>query len=186
MEKDKKDMRISELELGVIKNTFADNVELLKAIRKVFWQEELVGFDKQAIDSLRSKPEVLKILRKLVLPTLEGDAPIHQVIDLWMTLDIKNKTPEAVFLDAKARDILIKYLDEQLKVIEGESKPTIKFNSLHGVDGKTEEQVYIDLVVRNTILSHTEMQINQLLILAGKKDESVEETKERLKKDSSK
>lgn len=187
MEKTKKEMRLSEAELGLIKTTFADNEDLLKAIRKVFWQAPLDVIDSQLIEGIRKNKSVLKVLRKLILPELEGNAPIHQVIDLWMTLEIKGKTPEMVAIDAKARALLIEYLDQQLKEIEGNKVDgRILFSSLVDIKNRPAEAVYVDLVARNTLLSHIEQQINQLLVLAGTKEETVEETKERLLKNSAK
>lgn len=106
-----KEMRISDIELSLIKNTFADNDQLLKIMRKVF------------------------------LPEITGDTPIGQSIDLWMTVKVEDMSPEEAIMNLKAR---------------------------------------------NTVIQHLEMCLMQLKVLAGQKDETIEQTKERLKKDSSK
>jgi hypothetical protein len=41
-------------------------------------------------------------------------------------------------------------------------------------------------MMRNSLIHHSEMQLNMFEVLAGMKSESVEDTKERLMKDSSK
>jgi hypothetical protein len=105
------EMRISDSELQLIKNTFAGNDDLLKLLRKIF------------------------------LPEITAKAPLGQNIDLWMTVAIENLSPE---------------------------------------------QALINLKARNSLIQHVEMQLQMLSILAGQKDESVEQTKARLKKDSSK
>lgn len=107
----KQEMRISDTELEIIKNTFADRDDLLKVLRKIFF------------------PEIL------------ADAPVGQNIDLWMTLKIEDMTPEQALINIKAR---------------------------------------------NTVIQHVEGCLMQIKMLAGQKSESVTETKERLKKDSSK
>jgi hypothetical protein len=104
-------MRISDLDLAIIKSTFAENEELLKVLRKVF------------------------------LPELSAEAPIGQNLDLWMTLKIDDLDPEQALINIKAR---------------------------------------------NTVIQHVEMCLMQLSILAGKTEETVAATKERLAKDSSK
>lgn len=104
-------MRINDNDLSLIKNTFANNEELLKTLRKIF------------------------------LPELDPKTPLGQNIDLWMTLKIDDMSPE---------------------------------------------QAIINLKARNTLITHIEMCLNQLNVLAGKKDETVAETKARLQKDSSK
>ncbi len=104
-------MRITDADLSIIKNTFAENDELLKVLRKVF------------------------------LPEITEDTPLGQVIDLWMTVKIEDLTPEQALINIKAR---------------------------------------------NTLITHIEQQLLQLKFLAGMKSETVDQTKERLSKDSSK
>lgn len=104
-------MRFSEKELSIIRNIFNGRDDLLKLLRKVF------------------------------LPELDPELPIGQMIDLWMTLDIKDKPPE---------------------------------------------EVKIQLIARNTVITHIESQLMQLRTLANSGEETPEMLKARLKKDSSK
>ena len=181
-------MRFSVEEMGLIKNTFADNEDLFKAVRKVFLQVPLDEVDKQSLKAhVSGKADVLAIIRKNYLPEIDSDAPIHQVIDLWMTLDLKDKTPEQAWPHIVARETLINYLEQQLQVLETlEDKGEVRLDDMRGAEGKTPERAYIDLVLRNTLISHNEQMLNQLNTLAGTKTETPEETQERLKKDSSK
>ena len=180
-------MRYSDAELSIIKNTFADNEELLKVIRKVFLQIPLDIIDQESLKNIKGNRSLLEVIRKAFLPVIDAKAPLHQIVDLWQTLEIKNKTPEMVAIDAMAREKLIEYIDQQLLRLEGEPLVGgIEFERLHGAKNKEVEDIYIDLMVRNTIIGHTEMQISQFLILAGKKEETVEETLKRLAKDSAK
>lgn len=102
-------MRITDAEMSLIKNTFAGNEDLLKLLRKIF------------------------------LPEYDAKAPLGQVVDLWMTLDVSQKTPE---------------------------------------------EAYALILARNQLIKHVEQQLIQLRFLAGKKDETVEETKKRLAQNS--
>ncbi len=183
MEKKKQVMRFDDTELEVIKATFADNYDALVAIRKVMLQMPLNQTDIQKVKTF-SKTSLM-VIRKAFLPTLDGDAPVQQLIDLWMTIKLDDKSPEEALPHLKARELLIEYLDQQLKVLEGGKTETIKFSSLNSLKG-TPEKIYSNLIARNTIVSHTEMQLFQFQILAGQTSESVEETKERLTRDSSK
>lgn len=54
------------------------------------------------------------------------------------------------------------------------------------IEDKTPEEAIMNLKARNQLISHVEMCLSQINILAGKKDESAEQTKNRLAKDSSK
>lgn len=185
MEKNKQQqMRYTDKELQLIKSAFAENDDLLKTIRKVFLQMPLNAVDLSRLELIK-KPEILAILRKVFLPTLDPDAPINQQIDLWMTVQIVDKTPDEAYPHLKAREIVIEYLDEQLKELEGLNKEDIiKFPELVNLK-KSAKDTYINIVIRNTIISHTEMQLMELKILA-QPEETPEETQERLAKDSSK
>lgn len=79
-----KQMRMKEEELSLIRNTFKDNLELLKLMRKIF------------------------------LPEIDPTAPLGQNIDLWMTVDIKDQTPADAIINLKARNMLINHVDQQL------------------------------------------------------------------------
>lgn len=107
----KQEMRINDDELRLIKNTFAENDDLLKLLRKCF------------------------------LPEIMPKAPLGQNIDLWMTLDIQKQTAEEAIINLKAR---------------------------------------------NSLIQHVETTLQMLSALAGLKEETVEQTKEKLKKNSSK
>lgn len=54
------------------------------------------------------------------------------------------------------------------------------------IEDQTTEEAIINLKARNQVITHLEMCLNQIKILAGQKDETPEQTKERLAKDSSK
>lgn len=77
-------MRITPDEMELIRNTFANNEPLLRLMRKIF------------------------------LPEIDPKAPIGQIVDLWMTVDIKDMTPEEAYLNLKARNTLITHVDQQL------------------------------------------------------------------------
>lgn len=77
-------MRINEDEMRLIRATFKDNEPLLRLMRKMF------------------------------LPEIDPSAPIGQMIDLWMTVDIKEMSPEEAIINIKARNTLITHLDQQL------------------------------------------------------------------------
>jgi hypothetical protein len=182
--KSKGQMRYTDAELSLIKASFADNDELLKTIRRVFLQMDLTMSDVELLGNLTQKKELLSVIRKAFLPVLDGNAPFHQVVDLWMTLGISDKTPDSAYPHILAREKLISYLDQQLKVLEGERAEKIKFSKLCKIEKKDPVEIFSDLIVRNTILGHTEMQLAQFSLLAGMKDETVEDTKKRLMKDS--
>ena len=79
-----KQMRFTEDELELIRNTFKGNDKLLKLMRKVF------------------------------LPEIDPDAPLGQIIDLWMTVPVKEMKPEDALVNILARNQLISHIERQL------------------------------------------------------------------------
>lgn len=178
-------MRYSDQELELIKRTFADNEEMLKAIRKVFLQLPLSAVERSLLLTIKSD-EIQTILRKAFLPEIDGDAPFNQVVDLWLTLDLNNKEPDEAAILIKAREKLIAYLDQQLnKLSDPSSKEAIKIEKLVNGSKDTEENL-VNMIARNQLVYHVEMQLNMFYLLAGTKEETVEQTKNRLQKNSNK
>ena len=77
-------MRFSKEELALIKSAFKGNTDLLKLMRKVF------------------------------LPEIDPTAPLGQLIDLWMTVPVKEMTAEQAQVNILARNSLIMHLEQQL------------------------------------------------------------------------
>ena len=186
-------MRFTQAELEIIKSAFAvsenDNDDLARALRKSMLQFQLDPIDESILTSIRERKELLTVIRKTFLPTLDANAPFSQLVDLWMTVNVTDKTPEIAITHIKARATLIEYISQQLNFIETGEVGTIKLAKLvefKNFVGKTAEKCYADLLARNTAITHTDQQISQLVLLAGLKDETTEETIARLAKDSTK
>src|SRR5690348_14705345 len=81
-------MRFTEGELSLIRSTFKGNTDLLKLMRKVF------------------------------LPELDPKAPFGQMIDLWMTVPLKQLSPEQAAIQLIARNELINHLDQMLMQLQ--------------------------------------------------------------------
>src|SRR3990167_7003412 len=84
-------MRISDVELDLLKGTFADKDEVMKIIRNLFLGLETSNDEKELVRSLFKGEALRKMMRKQFLPELQPDIPVGQNIDLWMTIDIKDK-----------------------------------------------------------------------------------------------
>lgn len=190
MEPKGKKMRFSDSEMATIKGAFAENDFLLKAVRKVFLQLPLSSDEEKALTTAFGKAEVCAVVSKAFLPQIDGDAPMYQVIDLWMTVDLKDKHPNDAYIILSARKLVIEYIHQQLHALAlfgtgmGVSSE-YKFEDLIATD-LTPEQWLTNITARNTIVSHVEQQLHQLSVLAGFEKETVEETQARLAKDSMK
>ena len=77
-------MRFTENELAIIRNTFKGNTDLLLLLRKVF------------------------------LPELDPKAPLGQMIDLWMSLPVKEMSAQEAQVNILARNSLIMHIEQQL------------------------------------------------------------------------
>jgi hypothetical protein len=90
-------MRFSNEELSLIKSTFKNNTDLLKLMRKVF------------------------------LPEIDPKAPLGQMIDLWMTVPVKEMTAEQAQVNILARNSLIMHIEQML----------LQLHALAEMDGMT-------------------------------------------------
>lgn len=86
--KKKQVMAYSDEELALIKSTFKGNEKLLKLLRKVF------------------------------LPAYDPEAPLGQVMDLWLSLPIREMDPQSAMVNMLARNELIMHVEKQLMVLD--------------------------------------------------------------------
>lgn len=185
--------RYTEAEFMTMKHSFAENNDFFKAIRKHMMQFELTTTEIDIIKGvLLGKTDVFAVLSKAFLPQLDTDAPFSQMIDLWMTFELKDKQVDIAMINILSRDLLIRYLQQQIDLLNDivvskvSETPAILFSSLSNVGEKEAEVAYYELQTRNTIISHTEQQCAELLLLSGLTEETPQQTLDRLDKDSSK
>lgn len=81
-------MRITDDERNIIKATFRNNVPLLLLLRKMF------------------------------LPEIDPKAPLGQVLDLWLTIPTKDRSPELIAVDLIARNQLINHVENVLMQLD--------------------------------------------------------------------
>lgn len=77
-------MRITEEEINLIRSTFKNNESLLKLMRKMF------------------------------LPELDPKAPFGQMIDIYHTIQTKDRNPEDIAVELMARNMVIDHTDNVL------------------------------------------------------------------------
>ena len=143
--------RYTESELSLISNVFFENDALLFAIRKFFLQGELNQREQLFLNNLTD--DVIKLLRKCLLPEIDPNAPLHLMTDLWVSIDTVGKLPEDSCLDMKARKIVIDYLEDQFERMPNK-KPKIWLKDLVFNERKNNETAFIELKARNTLISH--------------------------------
>lgn len=94
-------MRMTPLDIALIKSTFKGN------------------------------EDALKVLRKVLLPEYDPTAPLGQVIDLWMTVDLKDMNSEQIEIAVKVRNALIQHVEICL----------LSLNAMANMEELTSEQV---------------------------------------------
>ena len=179
-------MRYDDKELSLIKATFADNETMLFTLRKVFLQADLSEEELKQVTKISKSPQALNLIRKTYSPGLEMDAPFSQMIDLWMTVDTKDLSPEQAVLALMVRSELQSLLEAGFaRLANPKAKGTTEIvNYLPDFD-EDDVSIYVTYVSRNSLISHTEKRLQELSFLAGRKEETVEETITRLQRDSS-
>jgi hypothetical protein len=177
-------LRYTDVELSLIKNTFAGDDTYLYAVRKHMLGMELT---KGELDIIKNMTAELKaLLRKVFLPQIDGDAPLFQLVDMQMGLgaDIKGKTKQEAndYIDAKALEI--DYIDSRIQKLDG--MVATDMPSLGQMANLRDPNAFVNITARNYLLSYIDSFVNELKLLAGRKEDSVEETIKKIRKDSSK
>ena len=178
-------MRLSDNELELLKSTFADADDLLMTVRNLFLGLEITDEEKKQVSAVFASEALRKLMRKQLFPELQPDIPIGQNIDLWMTVDLKDKEPEQIRFIVITRVKLIETIEVALSLLENPNGARI---DLMEWKDTSEDANFAGttLLARNTFISHIESQMSVIKVLSGLKSENVEETKKRLLQDSSK
>jgi hypothetical protein len=187
-------LMFSDGELELIKHTFADNDELLYAIRNVLLQFPLTKEEKEALKA-QITPEVYAVLKKKLLPEISPDAPLTQLADLRQTLtnDLKTKTVEEMAPLFDAKRIVLSYLEQQMFTltttdfvpVAKTAEVTIALSELAVLTADPYTN-FVNTTARNFILGFVDPMLRDFLVLAGRKDDSVGKTKLDLIRNSSK
>jgi hypothetical protein len=173
----KKMMRYSPEELSLIKNTFSDFNTLL-VLRKYLLGGDMSEDENAELKTLWKK-DALAVIRKTILPEIDPNAPVNEIVDMFSAINTAEITKEYAIYQMKARQITKDYLDKKLKKEDG-----ITLKSLSYSPDKTDDQAYIDLSAQQLIVKHIEFQIMQLYSLGQMVEETPAEQAERLLKNS--
>lgn len=171
-------------ELELVKATFAENETLLRTIRKVFLGGELTETQKSELKAaFEGKTELQELMRVFFLPIVRDETPLGMGLDMWNGLQIAEKgVSDAMYL-IKARKITIKVLDRAIDVLFS-LKGTSGYETL--LDECSDDEMYINIIARQSVSGHINQKTMELLTLAGKKTETADETVQRLWKNSAK
>jgi len=176
--------RFNEAEYGLLKTLFRDSDELLYLIRKIFFFGGLTEAEiKQA--EIFKKEEVFNVLKKTFIPEISETDPYNQVIDTWMTLDLKDKLADEIGVQINARSRTNTMMEDAVNRLKNPSTEKVSVLAFTPVDGDDEEN-HTALVARNNFISGTSYQLANLKMMSKKDEKTSEELKEEQRKNSSK
>ncbi len=176
----------TDKEYDLIAQLFADNEKLLMTLRKHFLQGEMTESEQSLIKGFAKNPQAMELLRKTLIPDINPEAPVGQLVDLWVSIDTKNKLCEDAHLEMKAKAIFEDYLYQQFDLLTGKSADNIRLEDLIYNELKDSETAFIDLQARNTLLVHIDGLFHFLMRTAVQTATKLtpEEMSEKLKADS--
>jgi hypothetical protein len=179
----------SNAELNLIKTVFSDNEALLYSIRKHMLQFPLTPAERELVRQAMTS-EIFKVIKKRLLPDLEGDAPLGQIMDIRNILaqDLKSRMQEDNLFLFSVAEILFDYLGQQLALLEKpdfDAEGEIELLSLRNFKGKQPEQRLIEIKAYLDIVAYVDAQLSHLKTMAGQKDETIEQQTARLSRNSS-
>jgi hypothetical protein len=177
----KQKMRFSDSEFQVLKY-FSDNEDPLYAIRKSLLQFELNDEEQKLIDSLI--PELLAMLKKILVLEIDPAAPLFSEQDFFKEVNFQEPDLAKIALEIASRMIEEEYMTQQFEELSGKKNRKIIFKSLLPNRDKERDQMIVELSARNMIMRHINFQLNTIRTLAGQPNETVEQLKERLLRDS--
>jgi len=174
--------RINEDDKVALRSMFAGRLELVTALRNVFFGNA-TDQERYMVAEATSSDEAKRVLKKIILPEIASDDPFKQSIDLWQTVAIKDETDERVPLVIEARRLLIDMLRQALKILDDSKAKAPDID----IDSKPLEKItYVTLTARNTFISHVENQMVAIWTMANSTPESPDERNKRFKKNSNK
>lgn len=175
----------NEQDVSLIQSIFAKNEQLLKLIRTTLFGLPLSKTDKETVRGVFANKELVRIFKRRFMPSFDdADVPIGQTLDLWAGVDIRGLTKDAIFQSVHARQKLIDMTVQGIeRLINPEAEPVdLSYNPRINFS----DDLHIVLIARNSYLSNVENQLGMIKLIADQKAETIDETKKRLAKDSSK
>uniref|UniRef100_A0A6H1ZSV4 Uncharacterized protein n=1 Tax=viral metagenome TaxID=1070528 RepID=A0A6H1ZSV4_9ZZZZ len=176
-------MIFNKQELELINRLFGESKSLLMLVRKSFLQGELTDKEQEVVVNYETD-EFKALLEKTFLPRLNPEADIGNLADEWINLDFSNF--ESAIFSCQAREIAIKYLDQELERLWTQDNPEIILKELVYSRSKDKERSYVEMRARAAILQSIEVNFGQLKHLAGDRTETQEQIEYRMRKNSNK
>lgn len=182
--------KFSDEEISLFQNTFCENTKLLRLVSNAFLQLELSTADKAILNlNFKDNAPLHALMRKKLIAELDPNTPLGLNSDIWSQIKTDETVPELVLLDAQAKTIVLKLLEEGLKKLENvdyEYEFKIKDLIPNFEKDYDAETVYVNLKGRNDFMNNLVPQLFSILQLAGRSGETIESIKAKLAHNSTK
>lgn len=171
--------RLTKEDKDLVGGAFKDEWITLTVIRDLFFGFDLTEWEKSIIRGLA--PSLKKVLAKIFYPVLSKENPIGSSVnsDLWSSVHIMEISPDHQVQNIQGRAGLLLKLKQALSLLDNPDGEKIDLTI-------KEEMTVQEFIARNTFINYVEQQLVLLNAMAYSIDETPEEVKERMKKDSSK
>lgn len=183
-EKTKQKLMYSDKELELIKGAFCENEELLILMRKLWHGVELSSESKELIKNTFKNKELVEAVRHKVYGLNNLDTPLGQVSDFWLGVEkqIFGASRDTIEQAVQSKALVLSMFEKAMLLLENPDGEKVDTSvSVSSVDG-----LQIKIIARNLYVQAIETALLTLFIIAGKKEETVEQTRKRLEQDSSK
>lgn len=180
-------LMFNDVELSLIKNTFGDNDVLLYTVRKVLLQFPLTDVERGLLKTTMT-PELIAVLKKRINPDIAPEFPLGQLPSLLTTLtdSLKAMTPDEMHVHFEAKQLQLDYFAQQFAVLAGAVEEPIKLADLAVLKGKDDVTRHIHLSAYLFILGYVDPMMSMIKSMAGTKEETADEQKARMTRNSSK
>lgn len=174
----------SDNDIDLIKATFAENDFLIIAVRKLFFGAKLTEEEQKSIKQAFKEPKVIEVVRRKIYPVFNPETPVGQLSDPWLGVEeqIFGASRDTIVQAINSKAIAMAMFEQAFNSITGGKQVSIEFNPASIVA----DELAVNLIARNLYMKAIETGLTGIKMIAGKKDETLEQTLKRLTQDSAK
>lgn len=176
-----------EQENELIKSYFQGNMDLLLAIRSLFFGLPVTDTDKGLIKQIFGDDKLKVAFRKNFYSKFGDTVGIEKIGDFWAGLDINNiigSSPTEIEQVIKSRQLALDMLEKAMELLENPDGD--KVNLEFSIDSLDEDPFAIKFLARSKFMNTVASGLNIVNILANTKAKTQGEVLDALKKNSSK
>jgi hypothetical protein len=181
---------VVEKDNELLQATFKGNESLLKLLRSLFFGWSVSDADKQLIKDTFKSEDLREAVRRRIYSKFGDDAPLGSISDFWIQIPEEKLIGVSDFeihkLIASRSNVLV-MLKRAMEML---ADPELIGSSLDfspkdfAISGESEMAIF--LIARNKYLNAIEAGLNMIKTVAEMKQETMEELKKRLAKNSQK